>query len=70
MSDLFLTDAELKDLTGYSIKSKHIEYLRGIGLPFFISASGHPRVARVHITGHAANERKKPNLEGLKSAKA
>jgi len=68
MSELFLTDEELKQLTGYSIKSKHIEYLRAHGLPFFISASGHPRVARVHIEGNIVNEKRKPNFQGLSRA--
>jgi len=70
MSDLFLTNEELNDLTGYRIKSKHIQYLREIGLPFFISASGHPRVARVHITGHKEVQRKKPNFKGLSRAQS
>jgi len=69
MNDLFLTDEELKEMSGYSIKSKHIEYLEGLGLPFFISRTGHPRVPRVHITGHPPIEKKKPNLQGLSRAK-
>lgn len=35
MSNLFLTQEELVELTGRKIKSKQIEVLRRMGLPFW-----------------------------------
>jgi hypothetical protein len=70
-TDTFLSDDELADMTGYAIKSRQIEWLRGNGLPFFVSASGHPRVARTLLTGDSkAKKRPQLNLDGLARVKA
>lgn len=69
-TDTFLTDSEVKDMTGYGIKSKQIEYLRNNGLPHFISASGNPRVPRAIL--HSSPKQKArtgPRLEGLSNGK-
>lgn len=49
--DLFLNDAELAKLTGFKIKSKQIDWLRAQGLPFRVSATGHPVVTRLAVEG-------------------
>lgn len=51
MSTLFLTDEELATLTGRRLKSAQITWLRGSGLPFRISATGHPVVTRSAVEG-------------------
>lgn len=48
---LFLSDAELARLTGFKIKSKQIDWLRAEGMPFRISATGHPVVTRSAVEG-------------------
>lgn len=48
---LFLTQEELVELTGRKIKSKQIEVLRRMGLPFWVNALNAPVVPRVAIEG-------------------
>lgn len=43
---MFLTRAELKELTEFSHKEKQIAWLREHGWPFEIGAKGHPRVLK------------------------
>lgn len=40
----FLSEDELKVLTGRSFKSKQAAWLRSEGIPFRLSATGHPVV--------------------------
>lgn len=54
MADMFLNQEELATLTGRKMKSKQIEALRHMGLPFHVNAVGKPVVARVAIEGRAA----------------
>lgn len=54
MSAVFLDGAEVAELTGRKIKSKQIEALRKMGLPFFVNACGKPVVSRSAIEGKAA----------------
>ena len=49
--ELFLSDAELAKLTGRRLKSKQIEWLRAEGMPFRVSATGHPVVTRSTVEG-------------------
>jgi hypothetical protein len=51
MADMFLNQEELATLTGRKMKSKQIEALRRMGLPFHVNAVGKPVVARVAIEG-------------------
>ncbi|MFS2015043.1 DUF4224 domain-containing protein [Massilia sp. CT11-108] len=51
MADIFLNQEELTTLTGRKMKSKQIEALRRMGLPFHVNACGKPVVARVAIEG-------------------
>lgn len=46
MSDLFLTREEVKELTGRVLRSKQVDHLRAIGIPFFLNAAGWPMVTR------------------------
>ena len=52
----FLTDAELQRLTGRSHKSKQIEWLRAEGIPFRVSATGHPVVTWLAVDGKRETE--------------
>jgi len=52
----FLNSEELFELTGRRIKSKQIEALRAMGLPFFINAVGKPVVSRAVINGGIPQE--------------
>ena len=45
---LFLTPAELHDLTGYIKPGKQLAWLRGEGFIFRVAADGYPRVDRSH----------------------
>lgn len=51
MSAMFLTKEELAILTGRKTKSKQVEQLRKMRLPFWINAMGAPVVARSTIEG-------------------
>lgn len=51
MSDMFLTKEEVAILTGRKVKSKQIEQLRKMILPFWVNAVGVPIVARSTIEG-------------------
>jgi len=48
---MFLTSDELAELTGRKIKSKQIEALRRMGLPFHVNAVGKPVVPAAAIEG-------------------
>lgn len=50
-SDLFLNDAQLNRLTGRQLKSLQIQWLRAEGIPFRVSATGHPVVTRAAVEG-------------------
>lgn len=51
MSNMFLTQDELVALTGRKIKSKQIEVLRRMALPFWVNACGKPVVPVTAIEG-------------------
>lgn len=55
MSPTFLSQAEIETLTGRKTKSKQIESLRRMGLPFFVNACGRPVIARSVIEGGRAS---------------
>ena len=46
---IFLNEGELQQLTARKFKSKQIEWLRSAGLPFRITATGHPVVTRAAV---------------------
>lgn len=51
MPNLFLTQEELVELTGVKRKSKQIEVLRRMALPFWVNADGKPVVPVAAIEG-------------------
>lgn len=48
---MFLTEDEIKALTGRTVKRLQCEQLRKNGIPFFVNASGRPVVAKSAIEG-------------------
>lgn len=54
MSDTFLTQEEISELTGRKVRSKQIEALRQMGLAFWVNPVGRAVVARSSIEGRAA----------------
>ena len=50
-NSMFLSADELVVLTGRTVKSKQVETLRRMGLPFFVNACGRAVVARSSIEG-------------------
>jgi hypothetical protein len=60
MSNMFLTADELAELTGRKVKSKQIEALRRMGVPFRVNAVGKPVVTRVAIEGPRAEVATEP----------
>lgn len=64
MSDMFLTQDEIVILTGRPQKSRQIEQLRKMGVPFYVNAIGRPIVARAIIEGRKEKvEPPKPRWE-------
>jgi hypothetical protein len=57
---MFLNQAELAELTGRKIKSKQIEALRRMGLPFHVNAVGKPVVPAAAIEGRKQPAPSKP----------
>ena len=51
MSKMFLNADELVELTGRTFKSKQIEALRRMGVPFRVNVCGRPVVATAAIEG-------------------
>lgn len=51
MSATFLDATEIAELTGRKVKSKQIEALAKMGLPFFVNGIGRPVVTRVAVEG-------------------
>ncbi len=49
--EMFLGEDELRKLTGRQWKSKQIAWLRREGIPFRVSATGHPVVLRSTVEG-------------------
>ena len=47
----FLSDDELRDLTGFKRKAKQVAQLRSMGVPFWVNGQGRPVVPRSVIEG-------------------
>lgn len=61
MSDpIFLSKAELRELTSYAHRGKQIAELRRLGIAFWINAANEPKVARTTIEGSKAPAQPKP----------
>lgn len=48
---MFLSIEELVQLTGRKVKTKQIDTLRSMGIPFFVNALGQAVVARAAVEG-------------------
>ncbi len=48
---MFLSADEIATLTGRKVKSKQIEALRAMGLPYRVNATGHPVVTSASVEG-------------------
>lgn len=46
---MFLTDAELRELTGYAYPCRQIDWLRRYNWKFEITAQNRPKVARMYF---------------------
>jgi hypothetical protein len=58
MSTMFLSSDDVAELTGRKIKSKQIDALKKMGLPFWINAAGKPVVSTAAIEGRKEPPRK------------
>lgn len=56
---IFLTVQDLSELTGRKMKSKQIEALKKMGLPFWVNAIGEPVVTIAAVQGRAEPQREK-----------
>jgi len=50
----FLTEDEVRRLTGRAVKTKQVEFLKTQGLPFRVNALGQPIIVRSVIEGRSA----------------
>lgn len=50
----FLGEEDLRQLTGWRIKSRQIAWLRAEGIPFRVNATGHPVVTWSSVEGRQA----------------
>jgi hypothetical protein len=56
---MFLTVQDISELTGRKMKSKQIEALRKMGLPFWVNAIGEPIVTVAAVEGRSEPQREK-----------
>ncbi len=59
--DTFLTEQQLRKLTGFAQPGRQIEQLRKQGIAFYLNGAGRPVVARAAVEGktkHAAAAKK------------
>lgn len=45
----FLSDDDVRFLTGYTLASKQCEHLAALGIPFYTDRGGHPRVLKAAL---------------------
>lgn len=68
---MFLTDADIIDLTGYVKPGKQITWLTREGFTFRVAADGHPRVLREHankmmgISATNVRQKTRPDFSAL-----
>lgn len=60
MTSGFLSDEDLHRLTGRRQKTRQIEWLRGAGVPFRVSATGHPVVTWAAVEGRHEQQQPQP----------
>ena len=64
--DLFLNAEEVHQLTGFKRKTKQIQQIKKMGIPFFINATNRPIVSRSVVDGSA--KAKPPKTQGWQPA--
>jgi len=52
--ETFLNEQELAALTGFKLKSKQVEQLKKMGVPFYVNAAGRAVVVRSVVEGGKA----------------
>lgn len=57
---MFLSSQDISELTGRKTKSKQIEALLRMGLPFWVNAIGKPVVTLTAVEGRMAPPQEKP----------
>lgn len=62
---LFITQDEVRELTGFSVKQKQIEQLKRMGIPFFVNGCGRPIVTVSAVEGR---KQEAPALQGWQPA--
>lgn len=55
MESIFLNEEEVFDLTGFKTKSKQVRHLARIGMTFYLSAHGVPKIPRSIFDPSALN---------------
>lgn len=60
MSATFLAEEDVAILTGRKVKTKQIEALRKMGLPFFVNAVGKPVVTVAAVEGKREKAKNEP----------
>lgn len=67
--NLFVTNEDLIELTGYQVGAKQAEWLRNNGYVFEISGNGRPKVLVQHLIEKMTKEsqKAKPDFAVLKS---
>lgn len=62
---MFLTPAELIELTERKTKSAQIAWLKANGFHFVIGANGHPRVLREYVAARMGGQRPQNTKQSL-----
>ncbi len=57
---LFLTNDELRELTGYVQPAKQAAHLKAQRIPFHTNRAGHPKVARAILEGRKVESQPQP----------
>jgi hypothetical protein len=60
VAEMFLSDAQIRHLTGCAHKARQVEQLRKMGLPFWINARGQAIVTRAAVEGRPVPPPPKP----------
>lgn len=61
VAEMFLSDAQIRHLTGCAHKARQVEQLRKMGLPFWVNARGQAIVTRAAVEGRPVPAQAKPN---------
>lgn len=68
MNGVYLTQKQIKGLTGYERPSKQIAWMKKYGLRFFVAADGRPRLLKSDLENKENQRHNTPNFTHLKKA--